>query len=55
MNAVSCGLQNQKYKMEYPLMDWSWLDFVSGDMDQIAWCGMFHELDMPCGCFDGDE
>ena len=35
--------------------DWSWQDFVSSDMDQIAWCGMFHELDMPCGCFDGDD
>ena len=35
--------------------DWSWRDFISGDKDQIAWCGMFHELDMPCGCFDGDE
>lgn len=33
--------------------DWSWRDFVSGDMDQVAWCGLFHELDMPCGCFDG--
>lgn len=35
--------------------DWSWRDFVSGDMDQIAWCELFHELDMPCGCFDGGE
>lgn len=35
--------------------DWAWRDFVSGDMDQIAWCELFHELNMPCGCFDGGE
>ena len=33
--------------------DWAWRDFVSGGMDQIAWCELFHELNMPCGCFDG--
>ncbi len=35
--------------------DWAWRNFVSGDMDQIAWCELFHELNMPCGCFDGGE
>lgn len=33
---------------------WSWEDFVQADKDQTAFCGLFPESDMPCGCYDGE-
>jgi hypothetical protein len=33
---------------------WSWEDFVQADKDQTAFCGLFPENDMPCGCYDGE-
>lgn len=33
--------------------DWSWEDFITADKSQTAMCGMFAEIDMPCGCYDG--
>ena len=32
---------------------WSWRDFVEADKNQTAFCWMFPETNMPCGCFDG--
>ena len=32
---------------------WSWQEFVEADKNQIAFCSMFPETDLPCGCYDG--
>ncbi|MCI8652110.1 MAG: hypothetical protein HFF11_00235 [Angelakisella sp.] len=33
--------------------NWAWEDFVEGDKEQTAICGLFPETDLPCGCYDG--
>jgi len=32
--------------------DWAWRDFLESDSNQISFCDVFAEENIPCGCYD---